>query len=53
MHGRGRRLYRTVRGGYLKDAHGNFESGLFLLAGILLAGSILTLLLRHSPTLKD
>ena len=35
--------------GYLKDASGNFESGLFLLAGILLIGSVLTLFLRHSP----
>jgi hypothetical protein len=39
--------------GYLKDRSGNFESGLFLLAGILLAGSILTLVLRHSPALND
>jgi MFS transporter, ACS family, tartrate transporter len=39
--------------GYLKDASGNFESGLFLLAGILLAGSILTLFLRKSATLAD
>jgi MFS transporter, ACS family, tartrate transporter len=39
--------------GYLKDASGNFESGLFLLAGILMIGSILTLLLRSSPSLKD
>jgi len=39
--------------GYLKDASGNFESGLFLLAGILLIGSVLTLFLRHSPSLKD
>ena len=39
--------------GYLKDASGNFESGLFLLAGILLIGSILTVLLRQSPMLKD
>jgi MFS transporter, ACS family, tartrate transporter len=39
--------------GYLKDASGNFESGLFLLAGILMAGSLLTLLLRASPSLKD
>ena len=38
--------------GYLKDASGNFESGLFLLAGILLVGSILTLFLRHSPSLR-
>ncbi len=39
--------------GYLKDKSGNFESGLFLLAAILLAGSILTLLLRKSSTLAD
>jgi ACS family tartrate transporter-like MFS transporter len=39
--------------GYLKDTSGNFESGLFLLAGILMAGSLLTLLLRDSPSLKD
>jgi MFS transporter, ACS family, tartrate transporter len=39
--------------GYLKDTSGNFESGLFLLAGILFAGSILTTFLRFSPTLKD
>ena len=39
--------------GYLKDKSGNFESGLFLLAGILLAGSVLTLVLRKSATLRD
>jgi MFS transporter, ACS family, tartrate transporter len=39
--------------GYLKDTSGNFESGLFLLAGILFAGSVLTLFLRFSPPLKD
>jgi ACS family tartrate transporter-like MFS transporter len=39
--------------GYLKDVSGNFESGLFLLSGILLIGSLLTLVLRQSPTLKD
>jgi ACS family tartrate transporter-like MFS transporter len=39
--------------GYLKDTSGNFESGLFLLAGILFAGSFLTMFLRFSPTLKD
>jgi ACS family tartrate transporter-like MFS transporter len=39
--------------GYLKDQSGNFESGLFLLAGILLTGSILTLFLRKSATLAD
>ena len=39
--------------GYLKDATGSFASPLFLLAGILLAGSAMTLLLRKSPTLAD
>ncbi|HEY6124137.1 MAG TPA: MFS transporter [Steroidobacteraceae bacterium] len=39
--------------GYLKDTSGNFESGLFLLAGILFAGSVLTLFLRKSATLAD
>jgi ACS family tartrate transporter-like MFS transporter len=39
--------------GYLKDTSGNFESGLFLLAGILFAGSVLTMFLRFSPPLKD
>ena len=39
--------------GYLKDASGTFESGLFLLAGILMAGSLLTLYLRASPALRD
>ncbi len=39
--------------GYLRDASGNFESGLFLLAGILFAGAVFTLFLRHSPALKD
>jgi ACS family tartrate transporter-like MFS transporter len=36
--------------GYLKDATGSFESPLYLLAGILFAGSILTLVLRKSRT---
>jgi len=39
--------------GYLKDRSGNFESGLFLLAAILLVGSMLTLVLRHSPAVND
>jgi ACS family tartrate transporter-like MFS transporter len=39
--------------GYLKDASGNFDSGLFLLAGILLTGSVLTMFLRKSRTLAD
>src|SRR6185436_16253770 len=38
--------------GYLKDATGSFTSPLFLLAGVLFAGSVLTLFLRKSPTLK-
>ena len=52
-HGRGRRLHRPVRGRLSQGRHRNFESGLFLLAGILLIGSMLTLLLRSSPALKD
>ena len=39
--------------GYLKDATGSFRSPLFLLAGILLAGSVMTLLLRKSRSLAD
>jgi len=38
--------------GYLKDATGSFASPLYLLAGILFAGAILTLVLRRSPTFK-
>jgi len=38
--------------GALKDATGTFESGLYLLAGILLIGSLLTLILRKSPTFE-
>ena len=37
--------------GYLKDSTGSFRSPLFLLAGILVAGSVLTLFLRRSPVL--
>jgi ACS family tartrate transporter-like MFS transporter len=37
--------------GYLKDATGSFRSPLFLLAGILFIGSLLTLILRKSRTL--
>jgi D-galactonate transporter len=39
--------------GYLKDATGSFTSPLFLLAGILVIGGALTLVLRRSPTLRD
>ena len=39
--------------GYLKDATGSFTSPLFLLAGVLFAGSVMTLFLRRSPTLRD
>jgi ACS family tartrate transporter-like MFS transporter len=39
--------------GYLKDATGSFTSPLFLLAGILVAGAMLTLVLRKSPSLQD
>ena len=36
--------------GYLKDTTGSFESPLYLLAGVLLAGSLLTMILRKSRT---
>jgi ACS family tartrate transporter-like MFS transporter len=36
--------------GYLKETTGSFESPLYLLAGILLAGAVLTLILRRSRT---
>ena len=36
--------------GYLKDATGSFSSPLYLLAGILFTGSVLTLFLRKSRT---
>jgi MFS family permease len=39
--------------GYLKDSTGSFRAPLFLLAGILVTGSVLTLLLRKSPALAD
>jgi ACS family tartrate transporter-like MFS transporter len=39
--------------GYLKDTTGSFESPLYLLAGILMAGAVLTLWLRKSPTLAS
>jgi ACS family tartrate transporter-like MFS transporter len=39
--------------GYLKDKTGSFESPLYLLAGILFVGSLLTLLLRKSRALAD
>ena len=39
--------------GYLKDASGNFESGLFLLAGILSPARCSRLFLRILPTLDD
>jgi len=39
--------------GYLKDLTGSFVGPMFLLSGILFAGSLLTLLLRSSPTLRD
>jgi ACS family tartrate transporter-like MFS transporter len=39
--------------GYLKDATGNFTSGLFLLAGILVTGALLTLVLRRARVLAD
>jgi len=39
--------------GIMKDATGSFASPLFLLAGILLVGAVLTLVLRKSPVLAD
>ncbi|HWL62025.1 MAG TPA: MFS transporter [Steroidobacteraceae bacterium] len=39
--------------GYLKDATGSFTSPLFLLAGILVAGALLTLRLRRSTALAE
>ncbi len=39
--------------GYLKDATGSFTSPLFLLAGILLAGAIMTLVLRKARVFAD
>ncbi len=39
--------------GYLKDATGSFASPLYLLAGILFVGAILTLVLRRSRTFSN
>jgi MFS transporter, ACS family, tartrate transporter len=39
--------------GYLKDATGSFASPLYLLAGILFAGAVLTMFLRRSHTFAD
>jgi ACS family tartrate transporter-like MFS transporter len=39
--------------GYLKHATGSFESPLYLLAGILFTGSLLTLILRQSRTFES
>ena len=39
--------------GYLKDQTGTFLVPMAVLSGVLLAGSILTLLLRRSPTLQN
>jgi ACS family tartrate transporter-like MFS transporter len=39
--------------GYLKDRTGSFLGPMMLLSGVLLIGSVLTLFLRRSPTLKD
>jgi sugar phosphate permease len=39
--------------GYLKEVTGSFVGPMYLLSGILLAGSVLTLVLRASPALKD
>ncbi|HEX6398539.1 MAG TPA: MFS transporter [Steroidobacteraceae bacterium] len=39
--------------GYLKDATGSFASPLYLLAGILFIGAVLTMVLRRSRTFHD
>jgi len=39
--------------GYLKDATGSFVYPMYMLAGILLVGSVMTLVLRKSPALGD
>jgi MFS transporter, ACS family, tartrate transporter len=39
--------------GYLKEATGSFESPLYLLAGILFTGAVLTLILRTSRTFVE
>jgi ACS family tartrate transporter-like MFS transporter len=39
--------------GYLKDATGSFVAPMYMLAGILLVGSVMTLVLRKSPVLSD
>jgi ACS family tartrate transporter-like MFS transporter len=38
--------------GWLKDRTGGFQTGLFTLAGMLVGGSVLALLARHSPALE-
>jgi D-galactonate transporter len=39
--------------GYLKDATGSFVFPMYMLAGILLVGAVMTLVLRKSPALGD
>jgi ACS family tartrate transporter-like MFS transporter len=39
--------------GYLKDSTGSFVLPMYMLAGILLVGSVMTLVLRKSPALGD
>jgi D-galactonate transporter len=39
--------------GFLKDKTGSLASALFVLAGVLVVGAVLTLTLRRSPTLAD
>jgi ACS family tartrate transporter-like MFS transporter len=39
--------------GYLKDVTGSFVGPMYLLSGILFAGSVMTLVLRKSPALGD
>jgi hypothetical protein len=39
--------------GYLKDVTGSFVGPMYLLSGVLLVGSVMTLVLRKSPALGD
>jgi ACS family tartrate transporter-like MFS transporter len=39
--------------GYLKDVTGSFVGPMYLLSGVLLVGSLMTLVLRKSPALGD
>ena len=39
--------------GWLKDQTGGFLWPMLMLSGVLVAGAILTMVLRHSPVLRD